>query len=47
MGVTFSPTGEFFSSVGLDEQVNIIVYLLYNITLDPTGTSVENQFRFG
>ena len=43
MGVNFSPTGEFFASVGLDEQVcmpliNHSKLLLYDLT----GAGMEN-----
>ena len=41
MGVNFSPTGEFFASVGLDEQVWMCP-LNYSITYDFTGAGVEN-----
>ena len=31
MGVTFSPTGEFFTSVGLDEQVHTKLSMYNNV----------------
>lgn len=44
MGVKFSPTGEFFASVGLDEQV----YSMYSLpamihsSIWPIGIGVED-----
>jgi len=32
MGVNFSPTGEFFASVGLDEQVTHASFILLYVT---------------
>ena len=43
MGVVFSPSGEFFSTVGADEQVrNDYGYLMFNNPLVFSGFSVEN-----
>ena len=42
MDVTFSPSGEFFASVGADEQVHMtILYILYFIVLYK-GFSLED-----